>query len=111
MAKKDFDKYVQVIINQYKDFENVLKTLSEEANANMTDISFVDDLKAQMLPLKQNYERIMYIKYLLDLPNRKEKQESYKRRTKKFISTLNASNSCNAVIDENNKIIENIKNN
>lgn len=111
MAKKDFDNYFLKIQAQYEEFKKVLEQVSKEANETMTDIDYVDRLKQQIEPLKANYERLMYIKFLLDQPTRKEKQQGYKKRIQKLEKTLSKQNSLEQVAEENKQVLENIKTN
>ena len=110
MAKKDFDKYVLKMYAQLKELEDTLKQISQEANDNMTDLDYVDRLEQQIAPIKENYQRLMYIKFLLDQPTKKEKQENYNRRIQKLKKTLLEQNSTDNVLEENKKIIESVKN-
>ena len=109
MAKKDFDIYVKKIEAQYEDFKKVLEQVSKDAQAGMTDVNFVENLKQQIAPIKQNYERLMYIKYLLDKPAKKDKVAAYKRRLMNEMKKLEARNSTEAVLDENEKVIKGLK--
>lgn len=109
MAKKDFDEYVLKISKQYKEFQEVLKEVSKEAQENITSLDFMDNLKRQIEPLKQNYERVMYIKFLLDQPNKKSKLKKYNQSLKSSLKRLNKDNSLNNVLEENKFIISGLK--
>ena len=111
MAKKDFDEYVLKITKQYKDFKDVLAEVSKEAQQGLTDIDYIDNLEKQILPLKENYERIMYIKFLLDQPTRKDKIKNYKKRLQKSLVNLNTNNNTDNILKENEDIINKIKEN
>lgn len=108
MSKKDFDKYVLVVQRQYNDFKAVLEQVSKEAQNNPTDIDFMDNLQKQVNLYKQNYERVLYIKYLLDQPARKNKISKYNRMIFNKIKNLDKNNSTDKVLEENEKIINSI---
>lgn len=108
MSKKDFDKYVLVIKKQYEDFKNNLDQIALEAQSNMTDIDYVSRLQNQVMRYKENYERVMFIKYLLDQPVKKSKINSFKKQTSKNLNKLDNCNNLNNVLKENESIINNL---
>ena len=57
-----------------------------------------------------NYQRISYIMYLLNLPNKKEKAVKYKRQNSKLLNTLSKDNSLEKTIEENSEVINKLKN-
>lgn len=109
MSKKDFDEYFLQVANQYEQFKQTLEQISKEAAEGMTDIDFVENLQAKIIPFKQNYERLAYIKYLLDQPNRKHKIKKYQSSISKKVAKLDKSNSTQAVLQENKEILKDIK--
>ena len=109
MAKKHFDEYVLKIKAQYEEMQRNLDQVAKEAQDNQTDLDFIERLKQNIAPFKANYQRVMYIKSLLDQPNRKEKIPAFKKRLEKAMKDLEKSNSTEAVLEENEVIINNIK--
>lgn len=88
MAVKDVRKYFFTMLNQYLeekqnlvDFEQGLKEgyITEEQMQEAMDI--VKDLET-------NYYRLVYIMYLLDMPNRKSKKDSYIKQHKVILQEL-----------------------
>ena len=88
MALRDVKEYYFKMLGQYfemkadlADFEQALKDgfiTEEQMQAAIDDVDRV----------KQNYERLSYIMYLLNLPNRKSKQEKYKKIAQYYDITL-----------------------
>lgn len=109
MAKKDFDEYFLKMTAQHEQYKNILKELSEEVNKGMTDIDFYDNMEKQFQPFIQNYERLKFIKFLLDQPNKKSKLPQYRKAIKNSLSHLENSNSTEEVLRENENIIKGIK--
>ena len=109
MAKKHFDEYVLKIKAQYEEMQRNLDQVAKEAQDNQTDLDFVERLKQNIAPFKANYQRVMYIKMLVDQPNRKEKVPAYKKRLEKAIKALEKPNSTDTVLEENKNIINSIK--
>ena len=76
MARRDVVSYYLEVENQYFEMLDNLKDFKEMADENV--ISQEDYLKAveEVEVLKTNYERIGYIIFLLNKPNRKSKKPS-----------------------------------
>lgn len=109
MSKKDFNRYVAEISAQYEEFKRILEQVSKEAQDTPTDIDFVENLKKQIIPYKQNYERVMYLRYLLYLPSKQEKNTHTFDAIATEVSTFDESNSPSAVFEENKEILDSIK--
>lgn len=90
MALRDVKEYYFKMLGQYfemkadlADFEQALKDgfiTEDQMQAAIEDVDKV----------KQNYERLSYIMYLLNLPNRKSKQEKYIKMNKKLVAEFEA---------------------
>lgn len=109
MSKKDFNDYVKVLGDQYKEFQKTLEQVSIEAQNNPTDLEFVSRLEEQVKPFRQNYERVLFLKYLLDQPADKSKLPAYQAKIEKKMRELSKSNTTEAVLEENKEIMEKIK--
>ncbi len=101
MSVKAVNKYYKQICDQYKEMIADIQDLEEEASRGLIEPERIDRLKEQVAPIKQNYERWSYMMYLLHQPNRKEKQKQYARQKKQMLNALSASNSLEAVLEEN----------
>ena len=90
MPLRDVKEYYFKMLRQYfemkadlADFEQALKDgfiTEDQMQAAIEDVDKV----------KQNYERLSYIMYLLNLPNRKSKQEKYNNMNKKHVAEFEA---------------------
>ena len=85
MAKKDFDRYFQGVCNQYHELNEELKELEETCAKTVVNPTIIENMKAMIEPLKNNYMTLSYIKFLLDMPNKKTKQKVYKNQAKKLV--------------------------
>ena len=108
MAKKHVDEYFNKISLQYIDMINELKDMEKEASNGLIDPDRLDEMKKSIEPLKANFMRISYIMYLLNLPNRREKQKKYEREKKKVLDNLKG-HTLDDLMDENKKIIQHSK--
>ena len=84
MSVKDVKKYYAQVEQQYFEMNQTAKELNEECAKGNVPQSMVDQAQAMTLPLKQNYERLSYIMYLLLKPNRTSKEKWYKKQYKKM---------------------------
>lgn len=85
MAKKDFDRYFQSVCNQYHELNEELKELEETCATTVVNPTIIENMKAMIEPLKNNYMTLSYIKFLLDMPNKKTKQKVYRNQAKKLV--------------------------
>lgn len=109
MAKKDFDEYYDKICNDYHEMIEALKDIEDEAMRGLISPDCVDNIKEVIKPLKNNYMTLSWVKYLLDKPVRKEKQFKYENMNKKFKQNIGDSRSPQALFDEDNQIINELK--
>lgn len=80
MAKRDVNLYLCEVEEQYLEMTSSVKELEEDAQKGLIDPETYAQLTREADLLKANYERIAYIIFLLNKPNRKgnEKADLYK---------------------------------
>ena len=88
MSVKDVRRYYAQIEQQYFDMNQTAKELNEECAKGNVPQSMVDQAEQMVLPLKQNYERLSYIMYLFNKPNKKTKTKQYTRQNKTLADFL-----------------------
>lgn len=110
MAVKDIRKYYQTMQAQYLSMKQTLADANEAlANGYFTE-ERVADLKQRVELIEQNYNRISYIIYLLDMPNRNTKKKAYNRQNKKKLAELKTEEAdLDSVKKENAEAINEIK--
>lgn len=108
MARKDFDEYLTKVSKQYVELNSMLQELSEEVNNGMYEPERLDQLKATIAPVKQSFDTLNYIRYLLDKPTRKSKHAKYNRQCARVLASTQAVNQ-EAVLAKNASILESIK--
>lgn len=108
MSRKDFDDYFAKVSHQYLELREALKEISEEVDKKLVEPERLEQLKATLQPVVNSYNTLNYIRYLLDMPNRKSKKEKYNKQCKKIIqSTKEVSKE--AVIENNNNVLSSLK--
>lgn len=109
MSKKDLDNYYKTITDQYNEMLENIHEIENSAENNMVSSDILDNMKTMILPLKTNYERLSYVMFLLNQPTRRHKVKKYKNQNKKALEKLDNNNSLEAVVEENKKVIDDLK--
>ena len=108
MARRDFDAYYNKIASQLFELDRVFKELAAEADAGMVEPERLEQVKKTIEPIKNSYQTLSYIKYLLDMPARKTKRSRFARQNKKLLNASKGSQSKD-VIERNDKILRGLK--
>lgn len=108
MARKDFDAYYLQLYKQYNELKNNLAEMSQEVNEGMIPPERMKQLTATIQPVKNSFEMLSYVKYLLDKPTRKSKHEGYVKRSKNILK-MSGSNTADDVIQRNQTVLESLK--
>ena len=109
MSVKHVIKYYNEVCDQYKDMLNEIKEFEQEAEKGLIEPERLDKIKETIQPLMNNYQRISYIIFLLNQPNKKEKIAKYKKQNQKLLEKLNKDNSLEATLEENEQVISDLK--
>lgn len=106
MSLKHVNQYFLEVEYQYFEMLDDLKELEQLLQENKIDEESYLSVKREVEIMKQNYERIAYIIFLLKKPNKKGK-----RITEKDKSWYNALNfaSKEVILNENNDVLKHIK--
>lgn len=79
---KDFYKYYKQVSKDYEEMRSELKDMEQELANAMVTPEQLDQMKLMIQPIKQNYEMLSYVAYLLNLPTKKQKKYRYKQQQK-----------------------------
>lgn len=109
MSKKHVDAYYKQICAQYMALKEEIKEFEKECSDGLVAPEKLDELKATIQPLMDNYQRISYIMYLFNLPNSKDKQKAYHRVSRKQLEKLDKKFSLESAIEENKSILDSLK--
>lgn len=77
-------RYYAQVEQQFYEMNQAAKELSEECRKGNVTQAQVDQAETMALPLRQNYERLSYLLYLLNLPNRERKVPKYERANREL---------------------------
>ena len=102
MSIKDVREYYDQITADYTEMIEALKEIEELAAQQVVNPDKVEELRKAVEPIKNNYMRISYIIFLLNMPNKKEKKERYKKQQAKLLKNIELDQTEH---EENKKVI------
>ena len=102
MAVKDVKEYYFKLIAQKAELEADLADFEEALKNGFITEEQMQAAKDELIPYQINLDRLTYIMYLLELPNRKAKKAKFAKQNKKILDELGKRNA-----DEQSVIAEN----
>ena len=106
MAKRHVVQYFLELENEYVEMQDTLKELQQLAHDGKLEESAYLETKKEVELIKTNYERVAYILFLLNKPNRKDKDED--KIAQSWYDYLKTS-SKEAIVDETKDALKHIK--
>lgn len=109
MSKKRLEQEYIQITEQYHEMLENLKDLEKEFSDGLIPPEFLDNLKKQIEPIKNNYEQWSYIMFILHEPQRKAKREKYRKNIAAKIKQLDIKNSPESRLEAGKKALCGLK--
>lgn len=110
MALKDVKQYYYTMLNQYLEMKADLADFEQAlADGHITEDQ-LEAVKNEVFVLENNMDRLSYIMYLFEMPNRSEKKKGYKKATEvldQYFTDHNATAS--AISDENRSALDHLR--
>lgn len=103
---KDLKKYYKHVSQDYLEMKSELKDMEQELANSMVTPEQLEQMKMMIQPIKQNYEMLSYVMYLINLPTKKQKKWRYKQQQKML---LEMSKTEEQTLNENKKAFEDLK--
>ena len=104
MAKKHVMNYYYTVQNQYLKMKNMLDLFEKQVKEGKGSLETLDAVKETTGRLKENFDRIAYIMYLLNIPAKKKKSNRYDKQNKELKDYLETSD-LNHIKDENENVL------
>ena len=104
MAKKHVMNYYYTVQNQYLKMKNMLDLFEKQVKEGKGSLETLDAVKETTARLKENFDRIAYIMYLLNTPAKKKKSNRYDKQNKELKDYLETSD-LNHIKDENENVL------
>lgn len=110
MSVKHVKDYYLKITNDYHMMNETLKEMEKAITDDNLEIAKqnIPMIKQQVAQLKENYLRISYIMFLLNMPNKKEKRAKYVKREHKKIDDIPKEHQLIGVLREDKQILDNL---
>lgn len=108
MAKRHVVRYFLEVENTYVETMEVLKELQELAKDGKVEELAYLSVEKDLETIKTNYERLAYIIFLLNKPNRAKKNDYEEKLNKSWYDSLKFS-SKEAIIDESRDALAHFK--
>lgn len=107
MAVKDVKEYYFKLIAQKAELEADLADFEEALKNGFITEEQMQAAKDELIPYQINLDRLTYIMYLLELPNRKTKKAKFANQNKKILNELEKrkADEC-SVISENKSALD-----
>ena len=107
MAAKDVKEYYFKLIAQKAELEADLADFEEALKNGFITEDQMQAAKDELIPYQINLDRLTYIMYLLELPNRKTKKAKFAKQNKKILDELGKRNADEqSVISENKSALD-----
>lgn len=107
MSVKHVKEYYNQLFKDFHEMTTMLREMEDECQKNLISEEQLENIKKTIEPIKTNFERIQYIMFLLDQPNKKEKVARYKKRNE---ALLKNSVSLDELKKENKEALDKLKN-
>ena len=88
MAARDVKEYYFKLIAQKAELEADLADFEEALKNGFITEEQMQAAKDELVPYQINLDRLTYIMYLLELPNRKTKKAKFAKQNKKILNEL-----------------------
>ena len=88
MAARDVKEYYFKLIAQKAELEADLADFEEALKNGFITEEQMQTAKDELIPYQINLDRLTYIMYLLELPNRKTKKAKFTKQNKKILDEL-----------------------
>ena len=107
MAARDVKEYYFKLIAQKAELEADLADFEEALKNGFITEEQMQAAKDELIPYQINLDRLTYIVYLLELPNRKAKKAKFANQNKKILNELEKRNANEqSVISENKSALD-----
>ena len=105
MSKKHFEQYLESVYKSYLNMERVYKAYQEECEKDMTSPDVLKQLEETMRPIRDSYNTLRYVKYLLDMPNKDSKGARYINQNRKLLNSIDDKYKKEAVLKNNEEVL------
>ena len=111
MSKRHVKDYYMKTLADYTEMKTLLDELQKDVTEDTASVLLesIEGIKSQVKLLEANYKRLSYIMFLLDMPNKKSKEDRYIKREQRRLKEIPEEHRQESVEKENSEILDNIK--
>lgn len=110
MSIKHVREYYERMVSDYTEMKTVLKEMEKLSDSDASKaLANIEVIREQVKVLEANYNRLSYIIFLLNQPNKETKKERYLQREQKRLNKIPVSDRQEAIEAENVQVIETLK--
>ena len=110
MAFKHVKKYYKQVQDQYLEMLDNVKDIDDAYKEGVMSKEQFDQAAQLLAQMKQNYDRLNYIIYLMYKPSRKEKSKCYDKQNKKINEYIRKNKATeDDIISENTNLLQDMK--
>lgn len=111
MSVKDVREYYMKMTADYMELKETLSILESEVTPETSELALknIDAIKQRVAKLQENYNRINYIMFLLDMPQRKNKKVKWVNQEKKRLDAIPEKDRLEFIQKENKEIVDGLK--
>ena len=110
MAVRDVKEYYYKLLVQSAEMKADLEDFKKALEAGYITEDKLAEVKEQVNVIEANFERVGYIMYLLEMPNKKDKKAKWKRQNTKVSNHFaDVKADEQAVFDENKSAIDHLR--
>jgi hypothetical protein len=110
MAIKDVKQYYYAMQAQYLEMKADLADFEEALAAGHITEDQLEAVKEDVFKLESNYDRLTYVMYLLEIPNRGSKKAAHAKANAKVLDFFEETNSSeNKVAEENRSTLDHLR--
>lgn len=103
MAVKDVKRYYYTMLNQYLEMKADLADFEQAFADGFITEDQLEAVREDIAKIEANYDRLTYIMYLLEMPNRPSKKQAYETKSEKELNYLKAKEADGKYVAEENK--------
>ena len=112
MSIKEVRDYHLRMTSDYIELKKTLEQLESEVTPETSKVALdnIENIKKQVARVQENYNRINYIIYLLDMPKRKEKHAKWTKQNQKKLEEIPEKDREMLILKENKAVIDDLNN-
>ncbi len=103
MAIRDVKQYYYSQLMQYSEMKADLDDLEQALKDGLITEDKLSTIKENIAVIESNFNRIQYIMYLAEIPNRKSKKDAWKKANAEILEYLKSIGADNGAVDIENK--------